>query len=194
MENVAGGQQKQPPMTDVQKRLLGEGWKKHLKSEDFYLYLIAHEYKHYSDRGTGLRSLLDTYVYLQKETLDMVYVTAEAEKMGIAAFEAENRALALRLFSGGELTKDDKDMLEYILSSGVYGTRNHRVENKLAQYGGNRLRYALYRFLVPLSEKHKLYASFARRFPFFYRHKLLLPLLPFYRVFRAVILISNQKD
>ena len=33
--------------------------------------MIVHEYKHYSGGGTGLRSLLDTYVYLRKVPLDM---------------------------------------------------------------------------------------------------------------------------
>ena len=56
---------------DVQNRLLGEGYEKHLSPEDFYLYVTAHEYKHYTGGGTGLRSVLDTYVYLQKTKLDM---------------------------------------------------------------------------------------------------------------------------
>lgn len=38
----------------------------HFTNEDFYIYMIAHEYKHYSWGGTGIRSLLDTYVFLQK--------------------------------------------------------------------------------------------------------------------------------
>jgi len=33
------------------------------RPEDVYLYLVTHEYKHYSLRGTGLRSLLDIYLY-----------------------------------------------------------------------------------------------------------------------------------
>ena len=59
---------------DDEKRLLGDGYEKHLSPEDFYLYVAAREYKHYSVGGTGLRSLVDTYVYLQKEFLNMTYV------------------------------------------------------------------------------------------------------------------------
>ena len=34
-----------------------------MSSEDFYLYMLAHTYKHDSNGGTGLRSLLDVYIY-----------------------------------------------------------------------------------------------------------------------------------
>ena len=36
------------------------------------------------------------------------------------------------------------------------------------------------------SRKNKNYAKFADSYPFFYRHKILLPLLPFYRTFRSL--------
>ena len=171
---------------DVQNRLLGEGYEKHLNPEDFYLYVTAHEYKHYSSRGTGLRSVVDTYVYLQKTKLDMDYVTAEAEKLGMAEFEAANRSLAQHLFSGVELTEADKKMLDYVMSSGVYGTIVHSVENKMRKNGWDKLRYALGRFFVPVSRKNRDYAAYAGQYPFFYKHKILLPLLPFYRTIRAM--------
>ena len=38
------------------------GYGYHLSVEDFYIYITAHNYKHYSSGGTGLRSLVDTYV------------------------------------------------------------------------------------------------------------------------------------
>jgi len=171
---------------DVQNRLLGEGYEKHLSPEDFYLYVTAHEYKHYTGGGTGLRSVLDTYVYLQKTKLDMDYVTAEAEKLGMAEFEAANRSLAQHLFSGGELTAADKEMLEYILSSGVYGTIGHRVENTMSKHGWGKIQYALNRFFVPISRKNKDYEAYAGSYPIFYKYKILLPFLPFYRTIRAM--------
>ena len=171
---------------NIHSRMLGDGYEKHLSPEDFYIYMTAHEYKHYSIRGTGLRSVLDTYVYLLKVKLDLDYVTTEAEKLGMAEFEATNRSLAQHLFAGGELTEADREMLDYILSSGVYGTIEHEMKNKIAKHGGSKLRYALHRFFVPVSEKNPSYFGFAAAYPFFYRHKILLPLLPFYRTFRSI--------
>ena len=168
---------------DVESRLLGEGYEKHLSPEDFYLYLTAHEYKHYMDMGTGLRSLLDTCVVLQNEDLDMAYVTGEAEKMGIAEFEALNRSLARRLFSGEALTAEEDETLQNILNAGVYGSRVFAVQRRLSGFGYGKLRYTLERFLEPLNKNSWNYRNLSYEFPLFYKCKILLPLLPFYRVF-----------
>ena len=38
----------------------------HFSTEDFYIYMTAHERKHYETYGTGLRAITDTYIFLQK--------------------------------------------------------------------------------------------------------------------------------
>lgn len=177
---------------DVEKRLLGDGYEKHLSPEDFYLYVTGHEYKHYTFGGTGLRSLLDTFVILKSEKLDMGYVAAEADKMGMAGFEAANRSLAQHLFSGGELTEADREMLDYILSSGVYGTTDNRVKNEMSRIGVGKIGYLLDNFLSPINKKHYRHAIFVGEYPFFYRHKILLPFLPFYRAYRVVFVKKGR--
>ena len=154
--------------------------------EDFYLYLVAHEYKHYCFSGTGLRSLLDIYVYLNHKTLDLEYVAQEARKMGCAEYERINRELALALFGDGELTAEGEEMLTYIVSSGTYGTNKQRVQNKMKRKGWGKSRYVLNRFFVPVSRKNEAYDAFSRQYPTFYKHKILLPFLPFYRTARAI--------
>ncbi len=168
---------------DVEKRLLGGGCEKHFSPEDFYIFMIAHEYKHYTLSGTGLRSLLDTYVYLQKEALDMDYVTAEMEKLGIAAFEAGNRALAQRLFSGEALTEADEKMLGFILASGVYGTYDAAVPKSLSDSGTGKIRYLYERFMGPVKKGTISYRTYSQKYPFFYKHKVLLPFLQLHLVF-----------
>lgn len=174
---------------DVKNRLIpneGSRCGYHFSDEDFYVYSIAHEYKHYSGGGTGLRSLLDTYVYLKKKSdaMDWRYIAKELEKLNLEDFEERNRSLALRLFSGGALTEQEQDMLDYVISSGTYGTLQNRVKNNIAAYGGGwaKLRYMRDRFLVPITRSNKRYDTYAAAYPFFYRHKLLLPLLPLYRL------------
>ena len=142
--------------------------------------MTAHEYKHFSDGGTGLRSVLDTYVYLKEkgDALDWVYIAREVKKLGITDFEAENRILALHLFGGEKLTEQDEEMLEYILSSGTYGTLEHRVSNKVERLGGGsrgRAKYLMSRIFLPMERIKSAY-------PFFYKYKLLLPVLFFYRI------------
>lgn len=170
---------------NIRSRLSGDGCEKAFTREDMYLYLIAREYKHYTYSGIGLRSLLDTYVFLKSQNPDMDYVTAEAEKLGIVDFEKQNRSLSLHLFGEGELTAADLDMLDYMLSSGAFGTRENHVENSLRQKKWSKLQYMLDRFCVPMSKKNIKYDSFSAKYPFFYRHRILLPVLPFYRVYEA---------
>ena len=172
---------------DVKSRLIqndGSRYGYHLSDVDFYVYMIAHEYKHYSGGGTGLRSVLDTYVYLKKkgDALDWAYISGELDKLGIADFEAQNRSLALHLFGWEELTEQDKEMLEYVLSSGTYGTVQNRVKNKIRKYGSGpfgKLRYVMSRLFLPMD-------TVRSAFPLFTKYPILLPFLPFYRVFRGL--------
>ena len=171
---------------DVRNRMIPDddsSYGCHLSKEDFYIHIIAHEYKHYSGGGTGLRSLLDTYVYILKEgdALDWPYITGELEKLEIADFEAQNRSLAMHLFSGESLTAADEEMLEYMLSSGTYGTAVNRVNNRLVRYGKGpfkRTRYVFSRIFLPM---RVVRASF----PKFAKYPVLLPFLPFYRIWQA---------
>lgn len=123
---------------DIRDRMLkddGSDFRYHLSHEDFYVYMIAHEYKHYARRGTGLRSLLDTYVYLTHESPDMACVAGEIGKLGLTDFEAANRSLSMHLFGGEPLTAEDREMLDYILSSGVYGTMSHGIDRQIREKG-----------------------------------------------------------
>lgn len=131
--------------------------------EDLYVYMIAHERKHYQAGGTGLRSLLDTYLYCRRkgETLDRAYIGGELEKLGLADFERANRKLSLRLFGGGTLTDADEAMLDYVLSSGAYGSAEHLAENRIAKKG--RAGYLFSRIFLPRRDMQKLYPVLERR-------------------------------
>ena len=172
---------------DVKKRLLpdaGTSCGRHFSDEDFYIYLTAHEYKHYSNSGTGIRALLDVYVLCLKkgETLDWPYIYTELDKLGLKTFEEENRRLAMSLFEGRPLSEDDSSMFEYMLSGGTYGNMNNRVENKLKGYTeslGGRFRYVFKRIFP--SGKHLRYL-----YPVVDRHPILLPFAFFYRLFKGI--------
>ena len=178
---------------DIKSRLLrteGTECGYHMSDEDLYVYLIAHEYKHYSNAGTGLRSLLDTYVFLREkvDSLDRGYINAELEKLRISEFEEKNRRLSMQLFSGEETDGLDDEMLEYVISSGTYGTVQNRVKNKVGGYGGGswgKIRYALSRVFLPLE-------TVRTGFPVFYKYPVLLPFLPLFRLFRGLIRHSGR--
>ena len=156
----------------------------HFTDEDFYVYMIAHEYKHYSGSGTGLRSILDTYVFLKRfeESLNWPYVAGELEKLGIANFERQNRSLALHLFGSEVLTPEDEAMLQYVIGSGTYGTHRNRIDNQIKKLGGGakgKLKYLARRIFLPMESVESSY-------PFFYRYKALLPALCLWRIGKAL--------
>ncbi len=157
------------------------GYGYHLSDNDFYVYMVAHEYKHYAWGGTGLRSLLDRYVWLKRfrDSVDWAYIAEQTDRLEQTAFEEESRALALKVFAEGStagLTERERAMLDYYVDSGAYGTSRHDIENRVEELG--KPRYMFNRLFLPM--------PYIRRFyPFFYKHKALIPFLPVYRLVRG---------
>ena len=186
--------------SDVKDRLIKDdsnAFGYHFSNEDFYVFMVAHEHKHYANGGTGLRSVLDTYVYLTKlgGKLDMEYIEGECEKLGIAGFERQSRSLATNLFGADKLTEEDKKMLRYIIFSGTYGTLSNVVNNKVARYGGGmlgKIKYLLTRLTGPISKNDPLYEVYSSFYPWFYEKKYRLPLLFFYRAYLGIT-VSRKK-
>lgn len=162
----------------------------HMTAEDFYLYMIAHTHKHATGCGTGLRALLDIYVYLQQksEALDWAYLTAELHQLGLAEFEQQIRQLSLRVFSAVELpvlSEDEREQLESYLISGAYGTVQQGIQRRMQAYyaggtGGTKWRYLVQRGFPPR-------AVCQARFPMLGRYPFLLPVCWAIRLAQAVI-------
>ena len=165
------------------KMILDDGKKYtyHFGPEDFYLYITAHTYKHYSEGGTGLRSLLDEYVYMKKfsDSLDWEYISREAEKMNIAEFERDFKNLALYIFGDGKSENINREMLEYIINSGAYGHLDTETEHITTEaFGGSRVRYTLAKIFIPFSRLKYIN-------PYVYTHKYLYPIYIIRRFFKA---------
>lgn len=184
---------------NVKDRLVlnsGTSYGYHFTDEDFYVYITSHAYKHYVGSGTGLRTLLDFYVYLMaKPELDFAYIEKECEVLGIAEFEQRNRSLCRKVFDTDsykgmetfmqQLSVEEKDMLLYYFSSGVYGTVERGVENRVKKFqkksgSKSKLRY-LWSRLIPDME------IMERHYPFFYKYKILLPVGWLYRVLKVLL-------
>ena len=197
---------------DVKERLIredGNSYGYHMKPEDFYIYIMCHGYKHYQGGGTGIRTLLDFYVYLESlhSEMDFAYIEKECETLGLSEFEKRNRALCRKVFGDNAfaelpaeeivpdtaahttkeiitkaLSQEELDMLQYYMTSGVYGTFDRSIENNVKKYsknaGSSKLRYVIKR-IFPGMETYQYY-------PFFYKHKWLLPVCWLYRLLRVV--------
>lgn len=189
--------------SDVKNKLLPDdinNYGYHFTDEDFYVYITAHSYKHFKGEGTGLRTLVDCYLYWQKkgDLLDLDYIDAELDKLGIADYERMCRSLSNKLFSCEQeldsdcFTGQEREELNYFLYSGAYGTQSNNVKNKLQEIRSSRegtrftkLKYCAGRIFPSLEIIESVY-------PFFYRHKLLIPALWIFRLFKAVSVSRNK--
>lgn len=153
-----------------------------LSDEDFYIYIVAHEYKHYATYGTGIRSLLDCYILLNKfdNQLDWNYIKCETTKLELTDFEETQRGLCKKLsvyLNNVDFTKAEIEMLNYFVSCGVYGNLKTSIVNKLTGEIGEsnrKITFAMkakyiFKRCFPSIDTYRLY------YPFFYRYKYLLP-------------------
>ena len=168
----------------------GNSFGYHFSDNDMYLYLTAHEYKHFQGSGTGLRSLLDTYVVLSGlgDRIDFGYIEAKTKKLGIDEFEQKNRALAMRVFKDDTLSSDEQTLLEYYIFSGTYGTTENRLSNSVARNGGGskgKRRFLLKKLFPPMNVIREWY-------PTFYKYRILLPFFPVYKIAEALTVKRNN--
>ena len=159
-----------------------------MTDEDFYIYLIAHIYKHFTKSGTGLRSLADIYVCLNNlsDKLDREYVDTELNKLELLDFEQKFSSLSKKVFTNSPLDDKEEKALEQLIFSNVYGDADTAEKNKY-------MRAMDY----DLSDKSKRKYFFDRVFisgenleknyPFVYKHRILYPALVVYRPIKGVV-------
>lgn len=160
------------------KKDLNNNFGFHFSYEDFYIFMIAHEFKHYYIGGTGIRSLVDTYIFLKSHnnSLDWNYISTETKKLRIGDFEKNNRELALSVFNNEVPT--DKEILDYYIFSGTYGTSENEINNQIIK-SGSKWKYILYRIFPPIE-------YYKRSVPWAFKNKWLLPIAWIYRLIRGI--------
>lgn len=167
---------------DVKSRLIkdeGNLYGYHFSDEDFYVYMITHGLKHYDKGGVGLRSLADVFVFLKEKEASMnwAYVNSQLEKLKIIDFEKKTRSLSKKIFSKGgsnKLHKDEREMLEYVLLSGTFGTMTNLVEKNFKSANTTKFKYLCKRLFpdreffekyydVDYKNKLSIFAAWMRR-------------------------------
>ena len=187
---------------NIKERLIkdeGNAFGYHLCTDDLYVYVCAHSYRHYSMAGgTGLRTIVDNYLFcsLKKEELHWDVIDHDLALFDALAFDRTLRSLSRRLLedpkAGHEavLTDEEEAMLGLMSVNGTYGTLKTKVENKIRNYRKNR-------GVSTFTWKEKVVYSFRRIFPSmefmkYYYHILkkapfLLPAVYVYRLIKVVL-------
>ena len=165
-------------MSRLMKRDDDKQYGYHFSDEDFYVYMTAHEYRHHIGGGTGIRSLVDCYVFMKAKegTIDKSYIAEQFRQLGIEDYAQKRLSLAMKLFSSADtlsLTESEEKELEKYLLFGTYGTINNVGESSIKRYvekSGSRSKTGfIMSRLFPSMEFMK------HHYPFFYKTKVLLP-------------------
>ena len=162
--------------------------------EDYYLYMIAHFYKHFIGGGTGVRYVCDTHVWLRAngDAMDRAYVDDHLRESGYLDFERQVRALCGVWFLGETADNALTEFSRKMLFCGVFGTPERAADNAVRtavqQMPGKsvrskRLLYLLTLLFPPLSVMRDVYPVL-RRLPF---------LLPVYWIVRGVHQLFNGR-
>lgn len=159
-----------------------------LDPNDFYIYQIVHFAKHYNLMGSGIRSVMDIYIYLEKyrNILNCEYIKEELKKLEIYDFYIKMEKLSLTWFSDSK-TKPDIDPKELqelernIFLSGVYGSLEFSRFKKMTSVQAGKkkwqgLKYFWHRIFV--TRQHLTYS-----YPILKKYPLLLPFFGIYRIF-----------
>lgn len=123
--------------SDFSKTVLQDGcsYTYDFKTEDFYIYMIAHMAKHFYVKGCGIRNLVDIYVYLQakENEMDREYIDIELKKLGLDVFTDHMESIAMDWLNHKPLSKFQQQVFDYMLDSGIYGKDENGIWNKFSE-------------------------------------------------------------
>lgn len=155
--------------------------------EEQLVYHIAHWWKHCQGAGTGLRPIIDLWVFLKKERmkLDWIQVQRMAELAGVWPFSEQVISLAGCWFED-EPSDAKLDSLEnYLWNGSLYGTYETGVLNALSRTVDGRSWKAKATFLV-----RKCFPScriMTTTYPQLANRKMMLPFCYIHRIIRFVL-------
>lgn len=163
-----------------------------LSLEDVYIYQIVHLWKHYYEFGSGIRSIMDIYIYLEKfsSKMDWYYIKQELKKLDLYDFSNTVEALSKYWFSDCDREKwirvNGVAALEKnTLFSGTYGSKfAKRITemDKLQVEKGN-LQKIKYLFKRVFISKKQL----ERPYPLLKKYPALLPIIWIYRLVNTIL-------
>lgn len=124
----------------------------HFSWDDYYLFLLAHFYRHFQVGGSGIRNVMDIHVFLQnhKQDLHEEYLAAELEKLHMTDFRADMEARAERWFGEAPESQSEPGLQQdtyeqtpvhrhredidcLLFSSGAYGLVSYSMDFALNQ-------------------------------------------------------------
>jgi len=140
-----------------------------MKKEDFLIFMLIHLDKHYSRSGTGIRSFLDIYLYLQKnEDIDLKSIYASFDDVELRDRCIRYIEFSQRLFRLQPLTGEYEKMSNKVKNSGVFGSKKVQMETDL-ENSDNKVITFIFKKAFPPKE------TIIQRYPKVKKYKILFP-------------------
>ena len=160
-----------------------------LKPEDEYLFYLAHLSKHLSDGGSGLRSILDQWIYSRCfPHMDEAYLERELKTLGLWELAGKVRALSRCWFETGQAIPESlRPMAQAVCDAGTYGSLEVQARQRMEQLRidhpnpiARLWAYCVPRFFRPLS-------VMKRQYPVLCKLPVLLPVFWLVRILSLML-------
>jgi hypothetical protein len=142
----------------------------------FYLFHITHMARHVETGGCGIRPFMDLWILERIDGADQTGRDKLLAEAGLLQFAQAARKLSRVWFCGETADELSRQMEEYILNGGVYGTSENRVMINQKKRGG-RLGYLWSRMFVGMPQ-------LKRSYPILNKYPWLMPVMQIRRWFK----------
>ena len=156
---------------------------KSMRPEDFYIYHFLHMHKHFCNGALGLRTLVDTWLFLKAHSeLNREYLDKHLERMSMLTFSQRIEHLVDSCFETGKLDEHDKLLLDYAITSGVHGNNERYKLGRAVMKSNGSLRSGALK-----SKFDAVFLPYSRmkaHFPILNKYPFLLPFCWVKRIWR----------
>ena len=110
-----------------------------LSRSDYYIYMVVNFAKDYQTKGTGIRSALDFYIFLERyrDELDEGYVERELERLGLRELSDAAAELAYGWFGRDAERVRPGELAAKLAQDGIYGSKRQLVQISYAEITKN---------------------------------------------------------
>lgn len=147
----------------------GHRYRMEMPDEMFYFYHIAHMAKHFRHGGCGIRPFIDLWILDDIDDADKKKRNELLRQGDLLKFAETAEHLSEVWFENKNHDDVTKQMEQYILRGGVYGTAENRIAVQRQKKGGHFM-YVLSKIFVPY-EIIKFY------YPILQKHRWLTPIM-----------------
>ena len=165
----------------MSKKIEGKEFEYIMNNELLVSYHIAHMAGHFLHGGCGIRPFLDLWLLKTKMGYDIKKVEQLLAICNLTEFGKNAFLLSEIWFSNATHTDITREMEEYIVGAGVYGTLENKVTITQVKKKG-KFRYIFSRIFLPYSKMKRYYPKL-EKYPI---------LLPFYHIKRWCVFIFKK--